>query len=354
MDKGNATWNYDECESIATLTFNLAINTQGFTTGSEYRISLTPFVSGSGYTAPVYHGSLQAFMSQSVNKPVYKTQNDGFVSHTSDNEYIIFTGGYTTPTTTTTIAPTTTTTTTIAPTTTTTTTAPTCFYTVGELVEGGVVAFASPSGAFVMSLENAGSGSLGCVGLEYVSGSISLNEIGGGGFNIQTILSICPSSEVANIVSNYTGSGYTDWVLGNRGEWEQIYNNRVILDANGANLGTDLYNAMNSNIYFNGTPIATPGFVTQVRNNASQFFIRANGIPIYTANTAHVGFCDLPMLIGALGPITNNFYSNNLMNHNYIAAFNLAETQLYETIVNNLQGQLETALGLAPGTRKKY
>jgi hypothetical protein len=42
------------------------------------------------------------------------------------------------------------------------------------------------------------------------------------------------------------------------------------------------------------------------------------------------------------------------MNHNYIAAFNLAETQLYETIVNNLQGQLETALGLAPGTRKKY
>jgi hypothetical protein len=89
MDKSGSTWNYDECESIATLTFNLEINTQGFTTGSEYRISLTPFISGSGYTAPVYHGSLQAFMSQSVNKPVYKTQNDGFVSHTSENEYVI-------------------------------------------------------------------------------------------------------------------------------------------------------------------------------------------------------------------------------------------------------------------------
>jgi hypothetical protein len=126
MDKGNATWNYDPCESIATLTFNLAINTQGFTTGSEYRISLTPFISGSGYTAPVYHGSLQAFMSQSVNKPVYKTQNDGFISHTSENEYIIFDGGFTPQTTTTTtVAPTTTTTTTIAPTTTTTTIAPT-------------------------------------------------------------------------------------------------------------------------------------------------------------------------------------------------------------------------------------
>lgn len=121
-----------------------------------------------------------------------------------------------------------------------------------------------------------------------------------------------------------------------------------------SNLGTDLYNAMNSAIYFNNIPIASAGFVTQVRNNSSQFLIRANGNPRYTANTAHGGFCDLPMLIGALGPITNNLYSNNLMNHNYIAAFTLAETQLYETIVNNLQGQLETALGLAPGTRKKY
>jgi hypothetical protein len=124
--------------------------------------------------------------------------------------------------------------------------------------------------------------------------------------------------------------------------------------AQASNLGTDLYNAMNSNIYFNTLAIVVPGFITQVRNNSSQFFIRANGTPIFTANTPHISFCDLPMLIGALGPITNNFYSNNLMNHNYIAAFNLAETQLYETIVNNLQGQLETALGLAPGTRKKY
>jgi hypothetical protein len=121
-----------------------------------------------------------------------------------------------------------------------------------------------------------------------------------------------------------------------------------------SNLGTDLYNAMNSNVYFNTLAIVVPGFITQVRNNSSQFFIRANEIPVFTANTAHVGFCDLPILIGALGPITNNLYSNNLMNHNYIAAFNLAETQLYETIVNNMQGQLEIALGLTPGTRKKY
>jgi hypothetical protein len=124
--------------------------------------------------------------------------------------------------------------------------------------------------------------------------------------------------------------------------------------AQASNIGFDLYNAMNSSIYYNTNPITAPGFVTQVRNNSSQFFIRSNGTPVYTANTSHGGFCDLPMLIGALGPITNNFYSNNLMNHNYIAAFNLAETQLYETIVNNLQGQLETALGLTPGTRKKY
>jgi hypothetical protein len=43
------------------------------------------------------------------------------------------------------------------------------------------------------------------------------------------------------LASNYTGSGYTDWCIPNRAEWQQIYNNRVILDAAGANLGTANY-----------------------------------------------------------------------------------------------------------------
>lgn len=95
MDKGNNTWNYDDCESIATITFDLSINTQGFTTGSEYRISLTPFISGSGYTDPVYHGSLQVFVSGSnITKSTYESQiplDGNEVSPLSTNEYIIMT-----------------------------------------------------------------------------------------------------------------------------------------------------------------------------------------------------------------------------------------------------------------------
>ena len=94
MDKSNATWNYDACESIATITFDLSVNTPGFTTGSEYRISLTPYVSGSGYTDPVYYGSLQVFVSQSIDKANYENQiplDGNEKSHISTNEYVIMT-----------------------------------------------------------------------------------------------------------------------------------------------------------------------------------------------------------------------------------------------------------------------
>ena len=94
MDKSGSTWNYDDCESIATITFNLSVNTVGFTTGSEYRISLTPYISGSGYTDPVYHGSLQAFVSQSIDKANYENQiplDGNEKSHVSTNEYVIMT-----------------------------------------------------------------------------------------------------------------------------------------------------------------------------------------------------------------------------------------------------------------------
>jgi hypothetical protein len=37
-----------------------------------------------------------------------------------------------------------------------------------------------------------------------------------------------------------------------------------------------------------------------------------------------------------------------------MASFTLSELQWYENRVNVLQGEIETALGLASGTRKKY
>lgn len=122
-------------------------------------------------------------------------------------------------------------------------------YTIGQLVEGGVIAFVSPSGAIVLGLENIGSGIIGCQGFQYeavslpVTSSIQINAdtIGMGWYNTQNILTNCTASTAATLASNYTGSGYTDWCLGNRAEWQQIYNNRVVLNAAGANLGTLMY-----------------------------------------------------------------------------------------------------------------
>jgi hypothetical protein len=107
---------YNNCESMLSFTASIS----NALVGEEYRATITNGID------TIYNGSVQVFVSQSINKPVYKTQNDEFISNPSDNEYIIIspttTTTSTTTTTTTTIAPTTTTT--IAPTTTTTTTAP--------------------------------------------------------------------------------------------------------------------------------------------------------------------------------------------------------------------------------------
>jgi len=123
-----------------------------------------------------------------------------------------------------------------------------------------------------------------------------------------------------------------------------------------SNLGTDLYDAINSPIQFRNIPISTIGFNTMLRDNSNiDMSCRRNGAQIYFIETAvSTDFCDLPILIGALGPITNNLWSNNKFNHHFMASFTLSELQWYENRVNVLQGEIETALGLASGTRKKY
>ena len=84
--------------------------------------------------------------------------------------------------------------------------------------------------------------------------------------------------------------------------------------------------------------------------------VRRNGVGIYQFNfaNAYYGLCDRPILIGALGPISNNFWSNNKFCHHFMASFTIAELIAYETRVNTLQGEIETALGLSVGSRKKY
>ena len=53
-------------------------------TGQEFLLDISGSVSGS-----IWKGSMQVFGSQSIDKPVYRTQNDGYVSNTTDNEYIV-------------------------------------------------------------------------------------------------------------------------------------------------------------------------------------------------------------------------------------------------------------------------
>jgi hypothetical protein len=65
------------------LAFTASIS--GAYTGQEFRVKIL----NSGSTEPIWYGSLQVYQSQSVDKAVYKTQNDQYISHESTNEYII-------------------------------------------------------------------------------------------------------------------------------------------------------------------------------------------------------------------------------------------------------------------------
>ena len=127
-------WSYNQCESIVDVSFNLDIALR-VNPGDEYRMYLTPAITSSTtpftYLDPIWHGSLQVFASQSVDKPSYVNQipvQEVFISEDTTNQFVYWdqTTVSPTPTTTTTLAPTTTTaapttTTTLAPTTTTTT-----------------------------------------------------------------------------------------------------------------------------------------------------------------------------------------------------------------------------------------
>ena len=130
-------WSYNECESIVSVSFNLAIASNA-KVGDEFRMFLTPAITSSTtpftYLDPVWHGSLQVFASQSVDKPSYVNQipvDEEFKSRQSDNEFVYW--SQTPP------VPPTTTTTTLSPTT-TTTAAPTTTTTLGiDIVRSGLV-----------------------------------------------------------------------------------------------------------------------------------------------------------------------------------------------------------------------
>lgn len=68
-------------ESLLSFTASIS----GAIDGEEYRATIY----ASGSTEPIWNGSISVFHSQSIDKPSYKTQIDEFISHDTNNEYII-------------------------------------------------------------------------------------------------------------------------------------------------------------------------------------------------------------------------------------------------------------------------
>ena len=77
----SGSYTFNPYENIFTFSQSL----EGIVeTGQEFIVEISGSNSGS-----IYFGSMQVYSSQSVDKPVYVTQNDGYVSNVTDNDYIV-------------------------------------------------------------------------------------------------------------------------------------------------------------------------------------------------------------------------------------------------------------------------
>jgi len=76
----SGSYTFNPYENILTFSQSLS----DLRVGQEFLATLTDSVSGS-----IWRGSVQVYASQSIDKTVYTTQNDGYVSYETDNEYIV-------------------------------------------------------------------------------------------------------------------------------------------------------------------------------------------------------------------------------------------------------------------------
>ena len=72
---------YNGYESIIASTASIS----GAIVGSEYRATLI----NSGSTEAIWNGSIQVYASGTLDKSVYENQNQQYISHQSENRYII-------------------------------------------------------------------------------------------------------------------------------------------------------------------------------------------------------------------------------------------------------------------------
>jgi hypothetical protein len=92
MSLQDMTTQYNSTASLSGLTYNAFESMLGFTAsisgsiiGSEYRAVIY-----NGSTS-IWHGSVQVYMSSSLSIPKsdYQNQNTQYISHTSENKYVI-------------------------------------------------------------------------------------------------------------------------------------------------------------------------------------------------------------------------------------------------------------------------
>ena len=109
---------------------------------------------------------------------------------------------------------------------------------IGQLYEGGYIAYLDSTGehgfvcATVDQASFPGQASWGCCcTCPDCAPSATGSAIGTGGSNTAAIISECQTvNSAAALCVNYTGGGYTDWVLPSTGELTQLYNNKSVLN----------------------------------------------------------------------------------------------------------------------------
>ncbi len=74
---------YTAYESLLSFTASIA----SASVGSEYRAVL--YNQSGSASIDIWNGSIQVYASQSIDKSVYENQNTQYVSHDSENKYII-------------------------------------------------------------------------------------------------------------------------------------------------------------------------------------------------------------------------------------------------------------------------
>ena len=94
MSLQNMTTQDNTFMSMSSITYNGYESMLGFTgsivsasVAAEYRATLFNTVSGS--LTPIWHGTYQVYASQSTDKAVYENKNKQYISHVSENRYII-------------------------------------------------------------------------------------------------------------------------------------------------------------------------------------------------------------------------------------------------------------------------